>query len=73
MCERLKALLLVDGAPVDRDVDSEVIATWSMVHGYVALRLDGNLTAGADMVSGKSRDAAIVDVLVNGLRRIQAT
>lgn len=68
MCERLKALLLVGAAPVDRDVDSEVIATWSMVHGYVALRLDGNLTAGADTVSGRPRDAAIVDVLVDGLR-----
>lgn len=69
MCEQLKVLLLADGAPVDRDIDSEVIATWSMTHGYVALRLDGNLVAGADTASGKPRDAAIVDVLVGGLRR----
>lgn len=67
MCERLKALLLAAGTTSDRDVDSEVIATWSMTHGYVALRLDGNLVAGADTVSGKPRDAAIVDVLMDGL------
>lgn len=69
MCERLKALLLEDGAPADRDIDSEVIAMWSLTHGYVALRLDGNLVAGADTVSGRPRDAAIIDVLFDGLRR----
>ncbi len=69
MCERLKVLLLAGGAPTDRDIDSEVIALWSMTHGYVALRLDGNLVAGDDAVSGKSRDAAIVDVLLVGLYR----
>ncbi len=69
MCERLKALLLAAGAPAGRDIDSEVIAAWSMTHGYVALRLDGNLTAGFDTFNKKPRDAAIVDVLIEGLRR----
>ncbi len=69
MCEQLKVLLLAGGAPRGRDIDSEVIALWSMTHGYVALRLDGNLVAGADEVSGKPRDAAIIDVLFDGLSR----
>ena len=69
MCERLKALLSADAVPTERDVDSEVIALWSMTHGYVALRLDGNLVAGDDAVSGKPRDAAIIEVLLVGLRR----
>jgi AcrR family transcriptional regulator len=67
MCERLKAFLLMGGAPAGRDIDSEVIAAWSMTHGYVALRLDGNLVAGTDTVSGQARDAAIMDVLLEGL------
>jgi AcrR family transcriptional regulator len=72
MCEQIKALLLTRGMPADRDIDSDVIATWSMTHGYVALRLDGNLVAAVDMVSGKPRDAAIVDVLFAGLWRSEA-
>ena len=67
MCEQLKALLLADVPPACRDVDSDVIALWSMTHGYVALRLDGNLIAGNDAVSGQPRDVAIVDVLLAGL------
>lgn len=72
MCERLKQLLLAEGPPLDRDVDSEVIAAWSMTHGYVTLRLDGNLDAGEDAVMGKPRDQAITDVLLGGLRRRSA-
>ncbi len=67
MCERLKALLLSRGASNDRDIDSEVIATWALTHGYVSLRLDGNLHGGVDTVNGRPREAAIVDVLVDGL------
>lgn len=67
MCEQLKALLLSRRASPDRDVDSEVIATWALTHGYVALRLDGNLLGGTDSLNGMMREAAIVDVLVDGL------
>ena len=73
MCERLKTLLLLRGTSQDRDLDSEVIAAWSLTHGYVSLRLDGNLAGGADAVSGKSREAAIIDVLVDGLWRSRAS
>lgn len=67
MCERLKALLLQRGPPRGRDIDSEVIATWALTHGYVALRLDGNLLGGVDTVNSMLRERAIVDVLVDGL------
>jgi len=49
------------------DVESQAIALWSLVHGYVLLRLDGNLTEGYDDVTGLSRQAAIIDVLIDGI------
>lgn len=47
--------------------DTQVIAAWSMIHGYVSLRLDGTLIDGTDEANGKPRAAAIVDVLIKGL------
>ena len=47
--------------------DTQVIAAWSMIHGYVSLRLDGTLIDGSDEANGKPRAAAIVDVLIKGL------
>ncbi len=43
------------------------IALWSLVHGYVSLRLDGNLIALDDEVSGEPRERAIVDALLSGI------
>lgn len=68
MCERLKEFLLADGLASGRDVDTKVIALWSMVHGYVALRLDGNLAGAIDAVTGDAREVAIFDVFLSGLR-----
>ena len=49
------------------DVESQAIAVWSLIHGYVSLRLDGNLQCGQDKLSGLNRVDAIVDVLLEGL------
>lgn len=49
------------------DVESQAIALWSLIHGYVSLRLDGNLIAGHDEVTGIERQAAIIDVILDGL------
>lgn len=49
------------------DVESQAIALWSLVHGYVLLRLDGNLIEGYDAVTGLKRQVAIIDVLINGI------
>jgi len=49
------------------DVESQAIALWSLVHGYVLLRLDGNLKEGNDEVTGIKRQIAIIDVLIDGI------
>jgi AcrR family transcriptional regulator len=49
------------------DVESQAIALWSLIHGYVSLRLDGNLIAGHDHITGVERQAAIIDVILEGL------
>jgi len=48
-------------------VESKAIALWSMLQGYVSMRIDGNLEPKKDEVSGKDRQQAIVDVLLHGL------
>ncbi len=50
------------------DVESQAIAVWSLIHGYVSLRLDGNLEKGNDAVTGADRATAIVNVMLEGLR-----
>ncbi len=43
------------------------IALWSMVHGYVSLRLDGNLIALKDEHTGEPRELAIIDAFLEGI------
>jgi len=50
-----------------RSAETSGIALWSMVHGYVSLRLDGNLIPLNDEVSGEPRERAIVDALFDGI------
>lgn len=65
--ERLRNVL-EDGTPTKRaSLDSAIIAAWSMVHGYVSLRLDGILVAGRDETTGNPREDAILDVLIAGV------
>lgn len=49
------------------DVESQAIALWSLIHGYVLLRLDENLQEGYDRLTGIKRQVAIIDVLVKGI------
>lgn len=49
------------------DVESQAIALWSLVHGYVLLRLDETLKEGHDKVTGIKRQIAIIDVLIDGI------
>jgi AcrR family transcriptional regulator len=49
--------------------ETYVIAVWSMVHGYISLRLDGTLVAGIDEVAGCSRELALIDLLIGGHAR----
>lgn len=49
------------------NAETGVIALWSLVHGYVCLRLDGILISGVDDITGKPRERAIIDALLKGL------
>lgn len=49
------------------DVESQAIALWSLIHGYVLLRLDENLKIGYDEITGINRQIAIIDVLIDGI------
>jgi AcrR family transcriptional regulator len=44
------------------DRDTVAIAFWSMVHGYLDMRLSGMFVSLNDKVSGKPRDAALLDL-----------
>lgn len=63
LVERIQTL------PGSRPFDHHTIAIalWSLVHGYVSLRYDGNFEQKTDSVSGKLRKAAIVDVFKEAL------
>lgn len=47
--------------------ETRVIALWSLVHGYICLRLDGILVSGIDEITGKPREHAIIDALLEGI------
>jgi hypothetical protein len=65
--EPLIALYEKGGQKVRRRAETSGIALWPMVHGYVSLRLDGNLIPLRDEVSKEPRDRAIVDALFDGI------
>lgn len=47
--------------------ESQAISLWAMVHGYVCMRLDGNLVSKTDEKTGELRQHAIVTALLDGL------
>ena len=65
--QQLKAILKVHAKCKNIDVESQAIAPWSLIHGYVSFRMDGNLIAGHDDITGVERQAAIIDVILEGL------
>lgn len=67
--DAVKKILGGRGGRSKTSTDTQVIAAWSLIHGYISLRLEGTLVDGSDEVSGKSRVSAIVDVLIDGLDR----
>ena len=48
-------------APFDHD--TVAVALWSIAHGYVSLRIDGNFEPRQDTVSGKKRQQAIIELM----------
>lgn len=65
--QQLTTILQAHAKRKNIDVESQAIALWSLIHGYVSLRLDGNLAAGHDDITGIERQAAIIDVILEGL------
>ena len=63
----LVSLLQVYAKRKNIDVETQAIALWSMIHGYVSLRLDGYLDAGKDEITGIERQIAIIDVIIDGI------
>lgn len=49
------------------DEHTSAIALWSLAHGYVSMRLDGNFVPMADTVTGQPREEAIVEAVLTAL------
>lgn len=49
------------------DIETDAIAIWSMIHGYISMRLDGNLVAAEDTVTNLPRHQAILLSLIDGI------
>lgn len=52
--------------PVSPETDA--IALWSLLHGYLSMRLDGNLIAKTDELSGLPREEAMLDSWLSSMR-----
>lgn len=52
-----------------RSPHSDAVAFWSLLHGYVSLRLDGVFVEKHDEISGAPRSEAIIDIILKGMGR----
>jgi AcrR family transcriptional regulator len=63
----LLSLLQQDQVNHRVDIETDAIAIWSMIHGYISMRLDGNLVAAEDSVTKLPRHKAILLSLIDGI------
>lgn len=63
----LLALLSQNQVKCRVDTETNAIAIWSMIHGYISMRLDGNLVAAEDTVTKLPRSKAILMSLIDGI------
>jgi AcrR family transcriptional regulator len=63
----LLSLLRQDQVNHRVDIETDAIAIWSMIHGYISMRLDGNLVAAEDTVTNLPRHKAILLSLIDGI------
>jgi len=49
------------------DIETDVIAVWSIIHGYISMRMDGNLVPAEDTITNLPRHKAILLSLINGI------
>lgn len=59
----------ISSARMDGEFDNHTFAIglWSMAHGYVSLRLEGNFEAARDELTGEERQRAIIRAFVSSL------
>ncbi|MEQ9518402.1 MAG: TetR/AcrR family transcriptional regulator [Parvibaculum sp.] len=57
----LVALFSEAGGQVHVSPQSQAIALWSLLHGYLSMRLNGNLVEGLDEITGRPREDAILE------------
>lgn len=65
--EALLSMLKKDHTNHRVDIETDAIAIWSMIHGYISMRLDGNLVAATDSASNLPRHKAILLSLIDGI------
>lgn len=63
----LLSLLQQDKVNHRVDIETDAIAIWSMIHGYISMRLDGTLVAAQDSVTNLPRHQAILLSLIDGI------
>jgi AcrR family transcriptional regulator len=63
----LLSLLRQDQVKHRVDIETDAIAIWSMIHGYISMRQDGNLVAAEDTVTNLPRHKAIMLSLIDGI------
>lgn len=49
------------------DIETDAIAIWSMIHGYISMRLNGNFVAAEDKLTNLPRHKAILMSLIDGI------
>lgn len=64
----LLSLLPRDQEECRVDPETNAIAIWSMIHGYISMRLDGNLVDARDKVTKLPRSKAILLALLDGIK-----
>lgn len=63
----LLSLLPQDQVKCRVDTETNAIAIWSMIHGYISMRLDGNFVAAEDTLTKLPRSKAILLSLIDGI------
>ena len=64
----LCAELVREPGHAGRDIDTVAVALWSMMHGYVALRLSGMFEPAEDRVTGEPRYDALMSLLLTAAK-----
>lgn len=49
------------------DKHTSAVALWSLAHGYVSMRLDGNFVPMIDTITGQPREEAIIEAVLTAL------